>query len=288
MPRPASGSGRQLHVTRAPDGRPLRVAVGQTVGVHEWLVGGAVIEGPEGLLLVRNRRRDGSVDWTPPGGVIDHGESVVEGLAREVREETGLVVTRWAGLLYEIEAHAPDMGWTLRVEAWQAAEWEGEIEIADPDGIVEEARWVPSGDCVTHLEGGSPWVAEPVGEWLADRGPGSAASGTASSAPSDRRSSSPGCERHRPGRRSTGGPRRRRRSCTSTWTPSSCRSSCSTGPSCAASRWWSAATATGAWWPPRPTRPGPTACTRPCRRRRPAGCAPRRCSSPGATAATPR
>ena len=36
------------------------------------------------------------------------------------------------------------------------------------DGIVEEARWVPSGDCATHLSGGSPWVAEPVGEWLAD------------------------------------------------------------------------------------------------------------------------
>ena len=93
---------------------------------------------------------------------------MVEGLAREVHEETGLVVTRWAGPLYEIEAHAPDMGWPLRVEAWRAAEWEGEIEIDDPDGIVEEARWVPSGDCVGHLDGGSPWVAEPVGEWLAD------------------------------------------------------------------------------------------------------------------------
>ena len=130
------------------------------------MVGGAVIEGPDGLLLVRNRRRDGSADWTPPGGVIDPGESIVEGLTREVREETGLVVTRWAGLLYEIEAHAPDMGWVLRVEAWQAAAWEGDLQVSDPDGIVEEARWVPSAECALHLQGGSPWVAEPVGEWL--------------------------------------------------------------------------------------------------------------------------
>jgi len=137
--------------------------------VQEWLVGGAVIEGPEGLLLVRNRRRDGSVDWTPPGGVIDAGESLVDGLAREVLEETGLTVTRWAGMLYEIEAHAPDLGWVLRVEAWQAASWEGELQVDDPDGIVEEARWVPAGQCAGHLEGGSPWVAEPVGEWLAAR-----------------------------------------------------------------------------------------------------------------------
>ncbi len=137
--------------------------------MHEWLVGGAVIEGPEGLLLVRNRRRDGSSDWTPPGGVIEPGEPVTDGLAREVLEETGLTVTRWAGLVYVIEAHAPDLGWVLRVEAWRAAEWEGELDVADPDGIVEEARWVPVLACAEHLEGGSPWVAEPVSEWLSVR-----------------------------------------------------------------------------------------------------------------------
>lgn len=131
-------------------------------------MGGAVIEGPDGLLLVRNRRRDGSSDWTPPGGVIDRGETVAEGLAREVLEETGLVVTRWAGKLYDIEAHAPDLGWTLRVEAWQAATWSGELRVEDPDGIVEEACWVSPGACAGHLEGGSRWVAEPVVEWVSE------------------------------------------------------------------------------------------------------------------------
>ncbi|MBA3281516.1 MAG: NUDIX hydrolase, partial [Acidimicrobiia bacterium] len=82
--------------------------------MREWLVAGAVIEGPDGLLLVQNRRRDGRLDWSPPGGVIDPGESVIAGLTREVAEETGLVVSSWLGPIYEIDAVAPDLGWRLR------------------------------------------------------------------------------------------------------------------------------------------------------------------------------
>jgi 8-oxo-dGTP pyrophosphatase MutT (NUDIX family) len=37
------------------------------------------------------RRRDNS-HWEPPGGVLDRDESIPEGLVREVREETGLIV----------------------------------------------------------------------------------------------------------------------------------------------------------------------------------------------------
>lgn len=141
--------------------------------MHDWLVGGAVIEGPGGLLLVQNRRRDGRHDWSPPGGVIDPGETLVEGLTREVHEETGLSVTEWAGPLYEIEAEAPGLGWRLRVEAWRAVSWHGEVVVADPDGIVIDARWVGVTECTQRLEGCSPWVADPVHEWLAEPWTGS-------------------------------------------------------------------------------------------------------------------
>jgi 8-oxo-dGTP diphosphatase len=141
--------------------------------MREWMVGGAVIEGPLGVLLVRNRRRDGSFDWSPPGGVIDPGESVVDGLTREVLEETGLEVTCWSEVVYEITASAPDMGWNLRVEARVAQAWTGELTVDDPDGVVDDACWVHPDACGTHLTGGARWVVEPVTEWLAQRWPGS-------------------------------------------------------------------------------------------------------------------
>jgi 8-oxo-dGTP diphosphatase len=138
--------------------------------VRDWVVGGAVIESDEGLLLVCNRRRDGSHDWTPPGGVIDEGEILLEGLAREVFEETGLVVAGWQGPLYEVNVEAVGLGWRLRVEAWKASSFSGELTVgSDPDGIVVDARFLALDACHAHLDGVHVWVREPLGHWLAER-----------------------------------------------------------------------------------------------------------------------
>jgi 8-oxo-dGTP diphosphatase len=139
--------------------------------VRSWVVGGALIVSDEGVLLVQNRRRDGAHDWTPPGGVIDAGESLLEGLTREVQEETGLRVTEWVGPVYEVQCEAPDLGWRLRVEAHLAVAYEGELHVDDPDGIVVDARFVDVEACSAHLDGGHPWVCEPLTEWLAERWP---------------------------------------------------------------------------------------------------------------------
>jgi 8-oxo-dGTP diphosphatase len=138
--------------------------------VREWVVGGAVIETEDGVLLVCNRRRDGSEDWTPPGGVIDDGEHLLEGLSREVREETGLVVDRWVGPVYEVVVEASGLGWRLRVEAWRAEGFAGDLQVgADPDGIVVDACFVSPADCPTRLGGVHVWVREPLGQWLDER-----------------------------------------------------------------------------------------------------------------------
>jgi 8-oxo-dGTP diphosphatase len=136
--------------------------------VRNWTVAGGLVESDQGLLLVQNRRRNGSLDWSPPGGVIEvaDGESVVDGLTREVLEETGLRVTEWAGPLYEVQADAPDLGWSMRASVYLAVAYEGELVVDDPDGIVVDARFVALDDCALHLEQCHPWVREPLAEWL--------------------------------------------------------------------------------------------------------------------------
>lgn len=134
---------------------------------RRWTVGGGLVVDGGRILLVRNRRRDGRLDWSPPGGVIDTGETLLGGLTREVEEETGLRVEGWTGPAYRIEAEAPDMGWHLAVEAHTADAFAGEVRVDDPDGIVVEARFVVAEEAVDLLSGSPRWVREPLAAWLA-------------------------------------------------------------------------------------------------------------------------
>ncbi len=137
--------------------------------MRDWAVGGGIITSGDSLLMVNNRRRDGKTDWTTPGGVIDAGETVIEGLTREVTEETGLVVASWQGPVYTVSAEAPDMGWTLTVEVYKSQAHEGDLVIDDPDGIVIDARWVRSHEIDALLVGHQRWFAEPLQRYLDDQ-----------------------------------------------------------------------------------------------------------------------
>ncbi|MCA9131869.1 MAG: NUDIX domain-containing protein [Planctomycetales bacterium] len=56
-------------------------------------VGGLVTNAHGELLLVRRAREPGKGKWGLPGGFVDRQESVEQALAREIMEETRLVVT---------------------------------------------------------------------------------------------------------------------------------------------------------------------------------------------------
>lgn len=139
--------------------------------MRAWTVASGLIESEDGLLLVQNRRRNGRHDWSTPGGVIEvhDGETVLDGLTREVHEETGITVARWEGPVYEVEAIAEGLGWRLRVEVHRAIAFDGDVQPADPDGIVVDARFVALDRCTDQLATNSVWVREPLGAWLGER-----------------------------------------------------------------------------------------------------------------------
>src|SRR5256885_7730811 len=137
--------------------------------VREWLVAGALVESDGRLLFVRNQRRGGSQDWSTPGGGIDADDgSLLAGLTPGVEEETRLRVTRWEGPLYEVEAVAPDLRWVMRGEVHPAVDFEGEVQVGDPDGIVVEAAFVTAAETAAMIERCHPWGGEPIAEWLGD------------------------------------------------------------------------------------------------------------------------
>ncbi|WP_436773909.1 NUDIX hydrolase [Yinghuangia sp. YIM S09857] len=56
---------------------------------HSVSVAGVIVNGEGQVLLIR-RRDNGR--WEPPGGVLERHETIIDGLRREMREETGLEV----------------------------------------------------------------------------------------------------------------------------------------------------------------------------------------------------
>lgn len=134
--------------------------------MRHWKVAGGLITRGADMLLVANRRRDGRVDWSTPGGVVDDGETLLYALTREVHEETGLQVDSWSRLCWTTEVSFVDLRMHLEVEVHLADAYAGALTIADPDGIVVDADFLDAPTIDQRLETAPRWVADPMREWL--------------------------------------------------------------------------------------------------------------------------
>lgn len=123
-----------------------------------------LLRNPEGkILLLKRSSKYRAVEgsWDIPGGRIETGSSLMENLAREVREEAGLTVRGVPRLVAAQDIFPKDDPDQHIVRLTYVGEAEGETAL---DGVEHtEHRWVPFGEL-----GALPGLDNYLRELLAD------------------------------------------------------------------------------------------------------------------------
>ena len=138
---------------------------------REFVVAAAILLDRMGrVLLVGNDWQGfGNVRYTLPGGVVERGESTPNALIREVKEETGLVITNINHLAYSV--HVEDVRRNDRAVSFVfLAEYDGLLNPRDPDGFIVEARFFPADEVEATIP--MPPLRDPLVHYLRDRQPG--------------------------------------------------------------------------------------------------------------------
>ena len=94
------------------------------------------------LLVVRRARAPAHGLYTLPGGVVEVGETLMEAVAREVREETGMTVepVALAGFREALVRDAQDRVERHFVILCFAARWQAGEPVLNEE--LDEARWI--------------------------------------------------------------------------------------------------------------------------------------------------
>jgi ADP-ribose pyrophosphatase YjhB (NUDIX family) len=128
-----------------------------------------VITDDEGrVLLARRAREPDAGRWDTPGGFLEEAEDPLEGLRRELREETALEVEprEFLGAFVDRYGGEDDAVSVLNL-VWGARVRSGEAEPADD---VSELRWFAPAELPEADEYAFSWLAPFFREWVAEDG----------------------------------------------------------------------------------------------------------------------
>jgi 8-oxo-dGTP diphosphatase len=112
----------------------------------------AIIRRDDKILMVHQRAPDSNAWWSTPGGKIESGETLIDALIREVREETGLEVLEPGRLAYVTQWEDIPENHQAIAFVFEVARWRGELNPADPDALVTEATFLPIDQVVANLQ----------------------------------------------------------------------------------------------------------------------------------------
>jgi len=137
-------------------------------------VSALIVDGEGRILLARRAFEPDAGQWDIPGGFLEEGEHPLDGLRRELEEETGLGVEPGAfvGTFMDTYGDGPEANAVLNLV------WEAQIAAGDPIPAddVSELRWFPPDALPPDHELAFRWVAPALRSWLSGResteGPG--------------------------------------------------------------------------------------------------------------------
>ncbi|HSI98248.1 MAG TPA: NUDIX domain-containing protein [Gaiellaceae bacterium] len=119
------------------------------------------------VLLARRAHEPDAGLWDTPGGFLEEGEEPVDGLRRELLEETGLTIAvgDFVGLFVDVYGDGTDAAAVLNL-VWEATVESGE---ESPEDDVSELRWFPLDELPSDAELAFRWVGRALREWAAKR-----------------------------------------------------------------------------------------------------------------------
>ena len=121
------------------------------------------------LLLVEEMEAgDSGPTWMLPGGRLEPGETLTEGLRRELAEETGLQLAESPTIAFVIEIVGAEGAYSAITFDCDA---EGSVGPNDPDGLVLSAAWLETDEALRRLASVGWYDCLPLARFLSGEAP---------------------------------------------------------------------------------------------------------------------
>jgi 8-oxo-dGTP pyrophosphatase MutT (NUDIX family) len=92
----------------------------------------------------------GRAHWNIPSGRVEEHETPDQGACRELAEETGLLVAP-ADMILVATSSVVSPGKVSRAWTYRVAVEDPVLNVQDPDGLIEDARWFAIGEAAAML-----------------------------------------------------------------------------------------------------------------------------------------
>ncbi len=134
-----------------------------------WPAVGAIVTRDQGeILMVGNDYGRDELVWNLPGGAVDPGEDLIQAVARELHEETGLTALEIGPLVWIVQAILENNRPFIIGFAFEVTAWEGQVSVENEveHGDVQQAKFVPFDDAIKCMIEGNKtalrdWLANP-------------------------------------------------------------------------------------------------------------------------------